>query len=83
MTERTKSRRGFAALSPEERKEMARKGGIQAHKLGVAHEFTSDEARAAGRKGGSISRGGRGKVTGGNAAPNVDNPVEEEESVTQ
>lgn len=47
-----KSRRGFASMSPEKQKEIARKGGIAAHKMGKAHQFTSEEAREAGRKGG-------------------------------
>jgi len=33
-------------------REIARKGGRAAHEKGTAHEFTSDEARVAGRKGG-------------------------------
>lgn len=44
--------RGFAAMSLEARAAIASKGGIAAHKKGTAHEFTADEARAAGRKGG-------------------------------
>lgn len=44
--------RGFASMDPEKQKEIARKGGRAAHEKGTAHEFTSDEARAAGRKGG-------------------------------
>jgi hypothetical protein len=43
---------GFAALSPEAHREIARSGGRTAHERGTAHEFTSEEARAAGRKGG-------------------------------
>ena len=35
--------------------EIARKGGIAAHQAGTAHEFTQDEARAAGRKGGKAT----------------------------
>jgi general stress protein YciG len=46
------SDRGFASMDPEEQREIARKGGKAAHEKGTAHEFTSDEARAAGRKGG-------------------------------
>lgn len=46
------SRRGFASMTPERRKEIARMGGKSAHALGVAHRFTVEEARAAGRKGG-------------------------------
>jgi general stress protein YciG len=48
---RTKNR-GFASMNSERQKEIARKGGRAAHEKGKAHEFTSDEARAAGRKGG-------------------------------
>ena len=39
-------------MSAERQKEIARKGGRAAHECGKAHEFTADEARAAGRKGG-------------------------------
>jgi general stress protein YciG len=45
--------RGFAALSPERRREIAASGGRQAHALGVAHQFTSDEARAAAQRRGA------------------------------
>jgi general stress protein YciG len=45
--------RGFASMNPEDRKKIASKGGKEAHKSGNAHEFTSEEAREAGRKGGS------------------------------
>ena len=44
--------RGFASMSTDKQKEIARKGGQAAHARGTAHEFTPDEARAAGRKGG-------------------------------
>src|SRR6478752_4896332 len=54
-----KERRGFASMSPEKQREIASKGGRAAHQKGTAHEWTSDEARNAGRKGGQISRGGR------------------------
>ena len=53
-----KSRRGFAAMSPERQREIARQGGKAAHQLGVAHEWNTQEAREAGRKGGQNSRGG-------------------------
>lgn len=56
-----KERRGFASMSPEKQREIASKGGRAAHLKGTAHEWTSDEARRAGRKGGQISRGGRGR----------------------
>ncbi len=44
--------RGFAAMDPKLVSELARKGGKAAHLLGAAHEFSSAEAREAGRKGG-------------------------------
>ena len=46
--------RGFAALDETRRKEIARMGGRAAHQSGNAHQFTSDEAREAGRKGGQM-----------------------------
>jgi general stress protein YciG len=51
------SKRGFASMDPNKQKEIASKGGRAAHAKGTAHEFTSDEARVAGRKGGeAVSR---------------------------
>jgi len=50
-TSRTKNR-GFASMDQHRQREIARKGGRAAHEKGKAHEFTADEARAAGRKGG-------------------------------
>ena len=44
--------RGFAGMDDEKQREIASKGGRAAHEQGAAHEFTSDEAREAGRKGG-------------------------------
>lgn len=57
-----KERRGFASMTPEKQREIASKGGRAAHEKGTAHEWTPDEARNAGRKGGQISRGGRGRL---------------------
>lgn len=59
-----KVRRGFAAMSPEKQREIARQGGKAAHQQGVAHQWNSQEAREAGRKGGQNSRGG-GKTKSG------------------
>jgi len=60
-----KERRGFASMTPEKQREIASKGGRAAHQKGTAHEWTSEEARSAGRKGGQISRGGRGRLVEG------------------
>ena len=64
-----KERRGFASMSPEKQREIASKGGRAAHEKGTAHEWTADEARSAGRKGGQVSRGGRGRLA---PAPGTD-----------
>ena len=47
-----KEDRGFASMNPEKQRKIARKGGKAAHKKGTAHEWTLEEARAAGKKGG-------------------------------
>ncbi|HET6396310.1 MAG TPA: KGG domain-containing protein [Pseudoxanthomonas sp.] len=44
--------RGFASMDEEKQREIASKGGKAAHEQGTAHEFSSEEAREAGRKGG-------------------------------
>lgn len=54
--ERRKGRgRGFASMDREKQREIASRGGRAAHAQGTAHEWTSDEARVAGRKGGSAN----------------------------
>ncbi len=51
------SKRGFASMDGDKVREIASKGGRAAHEKGTAHEFSSQEAREAGRKGGeSVSR---------------------------
>jgi general stress protein YciG len=57
-----KSTRGFASMTSDKQREIASKGGRAAHLKGTAHQWTSEEARAAGRKGGQVSRGGRGRL---------------------
>ncbi len=47
-----KGNRGFAAMDQAKQREIASKGGRAAHAKGTAHEFTPEEAREAGRKGG-------------------------------
>jgi general stress protein YciG len=59
-TTESHEQRGFAAMSAEKQREIASKGGRAAHEKGTAHEFTADEARKAGKKGGvSVSRNKR------------------------
>ena len=50
-----KEDRGFASMDPAKQREIASKGGKAAHQKGTAHEWTSEEARDAGRKGGIAS----------------------------
>jgi general stress protein YciG len=57
-----KKPRGFAVMNPDLQRKIASKGGKAAHAKGTAHEWSSEEARLAGRKGGLLSRGGRGKT---------------------
>jgi general stress protein YciG len=53
--------RGFAAMDRSKVSEIASKGGKAAHAAGTAHQFTSEEARAAGKKGGVAPHVRRGR----------------------
>lgn len=66
-----KKRRGFAAMDRSKVCEIASKGGKAAHAAGTAHQFTSDEARQAGKKGGAAPhiRRGRGPVSSASGTP--------------
>jgi general stress protein YciG len=55
----TPRKRGFAAMDPDYVRDLARKGGVAAHRAGTAHEFSAEEARVAGRKGGMATHGAR------------------------
>jgi general stress protein YciG len=50
-----KEDRGFASMDRNKQRDIASKGGKAAHQKGTAHEWTSEEAREAGRKGGMAS----------------------------
>jgi len=45
-------RRGFASMDPTKQKEIAKRGGQAAHARGTAHQWTAEEAKEAGRRGG-------------------------------
>jgi len=66
-----KKRRGFAVMDPKRVSEIASKGGKAAHAAGTAHEFSREEAREAGRKGGYATHARRkaGKQGSGEGAP--------------
>jgi general stress protein YciG len=59
VTEKLRKPRGFAAMDPKLVSELAKRGGKAAHRAGTAHQFTSDEARVAGRKGGMATHAKR------------------------
>jgi hypothetical protein len=85
-----KEDRGFASMDRSKQREIASKGGKAAHQKGTAHEWTSEEARNAGRKGGIASHRRRREQTGeagesevvasvarqGNAADQPGRPIE-------
>jgi general stress protein YciG len=64
-----KEDRGFASMDRVKQREIASKGGKAAHQKGTAHEWTSEEARDAGRKGGIASHQRRREQTGGTPSP--------------
>ncbi|TWI70108.1 hypothetical protein IP91_01188 [Pseudoduganella lurida] len=56
-SQKSTSKRGFAAMDEATQRMIASKGGQAAHQKGTAHEFDSEEARRAGQKGGeAVSR---------------------------
>ena len=55
-TEKPKRKGGFNSMSPEMKFKIQSKGGIVAHALGVAHEWTQEEAIIAAQKGGYATR---------------------------
>lgn len=59
---RLRQAHGFAGMNPARQREIASKGGRAAHLKGTAHQWTSAEARDAGKAGGRISRGSRGRL---------------------
>jgi general stress protein YciG len=67
--------RGFASMDRDRQRQIASKGGRAAHEKGTAHEWTSEEAREAGRRGGLKSHRSRSEPS--EAQPTVeDNDVE-------
>ena len=58
-------------MDRHKQKEIASKGGKAAHQKGTAHEWTSEEAREAGRKGGMASHRRKQEQT-----PEVGTPTE-------
>ena len=63
-----KEDRGFASMDRSKQREIASKGGKAAHQKGTAHEWTSEEAREAGRKGGMASHRRKQEQQGGRSS---------------
>ena len=70
-----KEDRGFASMDRAKQREIASKGGKAAHQKGTAHEWTSEEARDAGRKGGIASHQRRREQMGGPNSEADDTPA--------
>ena len=64
-----KEDRGFASMDRTKQREIASKGGKAAHEKGTAHEWKSEEAREAGRKGGMASHRRKQEQSGEVAGP--------------
>jgi uncharacterized protein len=76
-----KEDRGFASMDRSKQREIASKGGKAAHQKGTAHEWTSEEARNAGRKGGIASHARRREAAG--IAPVGNPPMNDEPPMTR
>jgi uncharacterized protein len=72
-----KENRGFASMDRDKQRAIASKGGRAAHEQGKAHEFNSEEARIAGRKGGRATHAGRRRSL---VEEQAASPVQHEES---
>lgn len=55
-------------MDRSKQREIASKGGKAAHQKGTAHEWTSEEAREAGRKGGMASHRRKQEQQGGGSS---------------
>ena len=77
--------RGFASMDRHKQREIASKGGKAAHQKGTAHEWTCEEAREAGRKGGMASHRRKqeqpGKDMSGGAHEQGGDPVQQEQVI--
>jgi uncharacterized protein len=71
-----KEDRGFASMDRNKQREIASKGGKAAHQKGTAHEWTSEEAREAGRKGGMASHRRKQEQQGGQQTNPGDMPAD-------
>jgi uncharacterized protein len=73
-----KEDRGFASMDRNKQREIASKGGKAAHQKGSAHEWTSEEAREAGRKGGMASHRRKQEGEESPSSPGGEEPTDDE-----
>ena len=74
----SKADRGFASMDRTKQREIASKGGRAAHQKGTAHEWTSEEAREAGRKGGMASHRRKQESSAGGPESGSDMPNDQD-----
>ena len=72
--------RGFAGMDAERQRQISAEGGRAAHRKGTAHEFDSEEAREAGRKGGQASGGSRRRRSGSTGSSEADSTDSESDA---
>lgn len=77
-----KEDRGFASMDRAKQREIASKGGKAAHQKGTAHEWTSEEARDAGRKGGIASHQRRREQLGGGGSEDTASTADDTRSAS-
>lgn len=77
-----KQRSGFACLSPDALHALCHKAGVLAHLKGVAREWTSEEAKVAGKRGGLVSAQRRRARTGSIGGPQNSSVQEADGSIT-
>lgn len=75
-----KEDRGFASMDRAKQRDIASKGGRAAHQKGTAHEWTSEEARDAGRKGGIASHRRRREIMGSDTSTPVSGSTSADET---
>jgi uncharacterized protein len=68
-------------MDRNKQREIASKGGKAAHQKGTAHEWTSEEAREAGRKGGMASHRRKQQQQPGEETPNSDRASSNESTI--
>ena len=83
MEQRTRQRRGFAAMSPEKQKQIASQGGKASHAGGKGHEWNSESARAAALKAVAVRTARKTTQTGEHPIADAPEGTNEQSEVTE